>query len=75
MVYQLGGLITGEVGFNFFTIVAAVVLVGFIYLLVRPNKYAGDNEVKIDVSKITANNQLRLLKGCVLYDGIPRCKF
>ena len=52
VVYQLGGIITGEVGFNFFTIVAAVVLVGFIYLLVRPNKYVGDNEVKIDISKI-----------------------
>ena len=52
VVYQLGGLITGEVGFNFFTIVAAVVLVAFIYLMVRPNKYLGDNEVKIDVTKI-----------------------
>jgi ferrous iron transport protein B len=52
VVYQLGGLITGEIGFNFFTIVAAVVLVAFIYLLVRPNKYAGNNEVKIDVTKI-----------------------
>ena len=52
VVYQLGGLITGEIGFNFFTIVAAVVLVAFIYLMVRPNKYAGDNEVKIDVTKI-----------------------
>ena len=52
VVYQLGGLITGEVGFNFFTIVAAVVLVAFIYLMVRPNKYAGNNEVKIDVTKI-----------------------
>ena len=52
VVYQLGGLITGEIGFNFFTIVAAVVLVAFIYLMVRPNKYVGDNEVKIDVSKI-----------------------
>ena len=51
-VYQLGGLITGEIGFNFFTIVAAVVLVAFIYLMVRPNKYAGNNEVKIDVTKI-----------------------
>ena len=48
-------MITGEVGFNFFTVVAVVILVGFIYLLVRPNKYTGDNEVKIDVSKITAN--------------------
>ena len=55
VVYQIGGLITGEVGFNLFTIVAAVVLVGFIYLMVRPNKYVGDNEVKIDVKKITAS--------------------
>ena len=27
-------------------------LVAFIYLMVRPNKYVNDNEVKIDVSKI-----------------------
>ena len=52
VVYQLGGIITGELCFNFFTIVAAVILVAFIYLLVRPNKYVNDNEVKIDVSKI-----------------------
>ena len=52
VVYQLGGLITGEIGFNFFTIVAAVILAAFIYLMVRPNKYVNDNEVKIDVSKI-----------------------
>ena len=52
VVYQLGGLITGEVGFNFFTIVAAVILAAFIYLMLRPNKYVNDNEVKIDVSKI-----------------------
>ena len=52
VVYQLGGLITGELSFNFFTIVAAVILVAFIYLMVRPNKYVNDNEVKIDVSKI-----------------------
>ena len=52
VVYQLGGIITGELSFNFFTIVAAVILVAFIYLLVRPNKYVNDNEVKIDVSKI-----------------------
>ena len=46
---------SGELSFNFFTIVAAVILVAFIYLMVRPNKYVNDNEVKIDVSKITAN--------------------
>ena len=52
VVYQLGGLITGEVGFNFFTIVAIVIFAAFLYLMFRPNKYIGDNEVKIDVSKI-----------------------
>ena len=55
VVYQLGGIISGEVGFNFFTIVAVVILAAFIYLLVRPNKYTGINEVKIDTKKITAN--------------------
>ena len=52
VVYQIGGLITGEVGFGLFSVVAIVVLAAFIYLLVRPNKYAGNNEVKIDVTKI-----------------------
>ena len=56
-MYQIGGLITGEVGFNFFTIVAIVIFAAFLYLMFRPNKYVGDNEVKIDVSKITANNR------------------
>ena len=55
VVYQLGGIISGEVGFNFFTIVAVVILVAFIYLLVRPNKYTGINEVSIDTKKLTAN--------------------
>ena len=52
MVYQLGGLITGEVHFGLFTVVAVVVLAAFIYLLVRPNKYADNNEVKLDTSRI-----------------------
>ena len=52
MVYQLGGLITGEVHFGLFTVVAVVVLAAFIYLLVRPNKYANNNEVKLDTSRI-----------------------
>ena len=55
VVYQLGGIISGEVGFNVFTIVAVVILVAFIYLLVRPNKYTGINEVSIDTKKLTAN--------------------
>ena len=52
VVYQLGGLITGEVGFNFFTVVAVVIVAAFLYLMFRPNKYVNDNEVKIDVTKI-----------------------
>ena len=35
IVYQLGGLITGEATFSIFTIVAAVVLVGLLYLTLR----------------------------------------
>ena len=52
VVYQLGGLVTGEVHFGLFTVVAVVVLAAFIYLLVRPNKYANNNEVKLDTSRI-----------------------
>ena len=47
-----GGLITGEVHFGLFTVVAVVVLAAFIYLMVRPNKYADNNEVKLDTSRI-----------------------
>ncbi len=55
VVYQIGGLITGEVGFNIFTIVAVAIIVFNIYMLVRPNKYLNDNEVKIDVKKVAAS--------------------
>ncbi|MBQ9069440.1 MAG: ferrous iron transport protein B, partial [Eggerthellaceae bacterium] len=43
-IYQIGGLFTGEVGFNFFTIVAFALVAAVIYLLVRPNRH--------DVSKV-----------------------
>ncbi len=55
VVYQIGGLITGEVGFNIFTIVAIAIIAFTIYLLFRPNKYAGVNEVKIDSKKAVAS--------------------
>ena len=51
VVYQIGGLITGEVGFNFFTIVAIAIIALTIYLLFRPNKYEGVNEVQFDAKK------------------------
>ena len=39
MIYQIGGLITGDVGFGVWTVVAFVVLAAMIYLLVRKNRY------------------------------------
>ena len=39
VVYQIGGLINGEIGFNIFTIVAAALVALVLYLLFRPNKY------------------------------------
>ena len=55
VVYQIGGLITGEVGFNFFTIVAVAIIAFTIYLLFRPNKYEGVNEVQFDSKKAVAS--------------------
>ncbi len=51
VVYQIGGLISGEVGFNFFTIVAVAIIAFTIYLLFRPNKYENVNEVQFDSKK------------------------
>ena len=55
VVYQIGGLITGEVGFNFFTIVAVAIIAFTIYLLFRPNKYEVVNEVQFDSKKAVAS--------------------
>ena len=52
VVYQIGGLITGEVAFNFFTIVAVAILAAAVWLLVRPNKYENVNEVSVDTRKL-----------------------
>ena len=52
VVYQLGGLVTGEVAFNFFTVVAAAILALAVWLLVRPNKYENVNEVSVDTRKL-----------------------
>ena len=40
LIYQIGGLFTGEVGFNFFTIVAFALLALLCWLLFRPYKEA-----------------------------------
>ena len=39
ITFQLGGLVTGEASFGLWTIVAAVVLAGLLYLLFRKNPY------------------------------------
>ena len=39
VVYQLGGLITGEVSFNFFTLVAAALVALALWLIFRRNPY------------------------------------
>ena len=54
VVYQIGGLITGEVSFNIFTIVAIAIIAFTIYLLFRPNKYENVNEVQFDAKKAVA---------------------
>ena len=46
MVYQIGGLITGEVAFNFWTVVAFVVAAGMLYLIFRPTPDYSHEPVK-----------------------------
>jgi ferrous iron transport protein B len=36
-VYQIGGLVSGEVGFNFWTVIGIAVVVGICYMLFRPD--------------------------------------
>ncbi|MBM6869884.1 ferrous iron transport protein B [Pseudoflavonifractor phocaeensis] len=42
VVYQIGGLIAGTVGFGPGTVVAAALVLLVLYLMVRPNKYNAD---------------------------------
>ena len=46
MIYQFGGLIMGEVSFNVFTVVAAVVAVAMLFQLFRPMPAYGDSAVR-----------------------------
>ena len=48
IVYQIGGLFTGEAVFGIFTVAAIMVLAGLLYLLLRKNKYT-DTQVKVGV--------------------------
>ncbi len=54
IVYQLGGLVTGEASFSVFTVVAIAALAGLVYLVVRPNPHAKE-KLKLDVKKVVAS--------------------
>lgn len=45
-VYQIGGLFTGAATFGFWTIVAIVIIIAFLYLLFRPYRESKTLEVK-----------------------------
>ena len=45
IVYQIGGLFTGEAGFSVWTVIAIALLVGLLYLLFRP--YKESTELKV----------------------------
>ena len=54
MVYQIGGLITGQVPFGIGTIAALIVLAGMIWMLVRKNPYDGREEQTLRASRMEA---------------------
>ncbi len=45
IVYQIGGLFTGEATFSVFTVVAAAALAGIVYMLLRKG-YQPDSEIR-----------------------------
>ena len=47
VINQIAGLITGDTAFNVFTVIAILIIVGFIYLLFRP--YKESNTLKVNV--------------------------
>ena len=54
MVYQFGGLITGEVSFGLGTIAALAVLAGLLYLLLRKNPYEDKTGSSLKASRMAA---------------------
>ena len=54
MVYQFGGLVTGEVSFGLGTIAALAVLAGLLYLLLRKNPYEDKTGGSLKASRMAA---------------------
>ena len=59
IVYQIGGLITGEVSFGIGTVVAVVLVVGIVYLLFRRNKYEDE---RLTIRSVDAAGRRAALK-------------
>ena len=59
IVYQIGGLITGEVSFGIGTVVAVVLVVGIVYLLFRKNKYEDE---RLPIRSVDAAGRRAALK-------------
>ena len=49
-IFQIGGLFTGAATFGFWTIVAIAIIIGFIYMLVRPYKESTTLEEKVKIA-------------------------
>ena len=57
IIYQIGGLITGEVGFGVFTVVAFALVAAIVYLLFRKGyKPEGDIHSLSSVAAAAAKN-------------------
>ena len=59
IVYQIGGLITGEVSFGIGTVVAVVLVVDIVYLLFRKNKYEDE---RLTIRSVDAAGRRAALK-------------
>ena len=46
-IYQFAGVITGEIAFNVFTVIALVFFIAFLWLLFRPNKWKGQKAAPV----------------------------
>ena len=49
-IFQIGGLFTGAATFGFWTIVAIAIIIGFIYMLVRPYKESTTLEKNVKIA-------------------------
>ena len=49
-IFQIGGLFTGAATFGFWTIVAIAIIIGFIYMLVRPYKESATLEENVKIA-------------------------